>query len=243
MKTVALYSLKGGVGKTTMAVNLAWAAATLSARKTLLWDLDPQAGASFLLGAEPPPANEARAAFAREVSLTKLIRPTAIDRLSVIAADRSLRGLNRFLDELHKKGRLAKLLQEVKEQFDRVFLDCPPGLTETTEQILRAADLIVVPVIPSPLSHRALEEVYDHLDRRQIARSVVFPFFNMVDRRRTLHAETLEAHPRWPAVPMASSFEAMSAQRCPIGGMPRSSPAAAGLIALWRRIERRLTSG
>ena len=64
MRSIAVYSLKGGVGKTTLAVNLAWTAAVRSARRTLIWDLDAQSAASFLLGAASPGKTEAQAVFA-----------------------------------------------------------------------------------------------------------------------------------------------------------------------------------
>src|SRR5437867_74895 len=151
MKSIAVYSLKGGVGKTTLAVTLGWAAATLSSRRTLLWDLDAQGAASYLLKHEQPTSEEARAVFARDVAPTKLIHPTAITRLDLLPADVSLRGLDLFLHNLGKRKRLAKLLERVGKDYDRIILDCPPGLTETSEQVLRAADLIIVPLIPSPL--------------------------------------------------------------------------------------------
>ena len=156
MATIAVYSLKGGVGKTTLAVNLAWSAATQSSRRTLLWDLDPQAAASFLLGGKAPKGDVAQAVFAKDVAPEKLIVPTAIDRLDLLGADTSLRSLDRFFFTLGKRKRLAKLLEHLEKTYDRIILDCPPGLTETSEQVMRAADLILVPVIPSPLSRRAL---------------------------------------------------------------------------------------
>jgi chromosome partitioning protein len=240
MQSVAVYSLKGGVGKTTLAASLAWAAATRSARRTLLWDLDPQSAASFLLGAEAGGRREAQAVFAKDVDPAKLIRPTAIPRLDLLPADASLRGLDRFLFGLGKKKRLLKLIESVGQDYDRIILDAPPGLTETSEQVLRAADLIIVPVIPSPLSQRALDEVVGFLDRNSIRRGPILPIYNMVDRRRSLHRAALEAHPDWPAIPMASAFEAMSAAGGAVGRLAPSSPAATALFALWAGVEKRL---
>ncbi|HTU13300.1 MAG TPA: AAA family ATPase [Allosphingosinicella sp.] len=241
MKTVAVYSLKGGVGKTTLAVNLAWASATRSARRTLLWDLDPQAASTFLLGGDAPARSDAQAVFAKDVDPAKLIRPSATERLDLLPADASLRGLDRFLFGLGKRKRLLKLIEDVGRDYDRILLDAPPGLTETSEQVLRAADLIIVPVIPSPLSRRALDDVIAYLDRHGLRGGPILPVYNMVDRRRSLHRAALEAEPDWPVIPMASAFEAMSAAEGGTGRLPASSPAAQALLALWTGIEKRLT--
>lgn len=235
MATVAIYSLKGGVGKTTLSVNLAWCSATLSSRRTVLWDLDPQAASSWVMGAEG--GDRAQAIFARDIGVRKQVRPTAIPRLDLIPADASLRGLDGLFRDLDKKKRLARLLDDLSA-YDRVILDCPPGLTETAEQVLRAADLVVVPVIPSPLSQRAYEEVERHLG----GRTPTLPVHMMVDRRRSLHATALAAHPDWPIVPMASNVEAMAARRAPVGTFAPRSPAVAAFAGLWRVIERRLTA-
>ena len=127
MATVAIYSLKGGVGKTTLSVNLAWCAATLSARRTLLWDLDPQAASTWVLGGSAK-GDQAQAMFSKDVAVAKQARPTAYPHLDLIGADASLRGLDQLFHDLDKKKRLAKLLAELAG-YDRVILDCPPGLT------------------------------------------------------------------------------------------------------------------
>jgi cellulose biosynthesis protein BcsQ len=240
MRSIAVYSLKGGVGKTTIAVNLAWSAAALSNRRTLLWDLDGQAASTFLLGAERQGAEEAQAVFARDVAPSKLIRPTATERLDILPADASLRSLDRFFFGLGKKKRLEKLLERLGRDYERIVLDCPPGLAETSEQVLRAADLIIVPVIPSPLSRRALDEVVEYLDAHGIRKGALLPVYNMVDRRRGMHLAALEENPKWPMVPMASAVEAMSARHEAVGAFAARSPAAEALSALWAGIERRL---
>src|SRR5688572_2937280 len=240
MRSIAVYSLKGGVGKTTLAVNLAWAAATRSARKTLLWDLDAQSAASYLLGADADGPSEAQGVFAKEVNPAKLVQTTATPRLDLLAADASLRGLDHFLHDLDKKKRLLKLIERLGQDYDRIILDAPPGLTDTSEQVLRAADLILVPLIPSPLSQRAFDDVLAFLDRNQIRHGPVLPVYNMVDRRRSLHLAALAAHADWPVVPMASAFEAMSATPDGVGRLRTGSPAETAVKALWSKIEKRL---
>jgi cellulose biosynthesis protein BcsQ len=118
-----------------------------------------------------------------------------------------------------------------------VVLDCPPGLTETAEQVVRAADLLVVPVIPSALSQQA----FAALDRAFGGQVPMLPVHMMVDRRRALHAEALERDPDWPVIPMASAVENATAQRLPLGVAHPRSPAAAAFAQLWRTIEHRRT--
>ena len=236
MATVAIYSLKGGVGKTTLSVNLAWCAASLSARRTLLWDLDPQAASTWVLGG-PGRADQAQAMFSKDVAVAKQARPTAYPHLDLIGADASLRGLDQLFHEVDKKKRLAKLLSELAG-YDRVILDCPPGLTETADQVMRAANLIVIPVIPSPLSTRAYDAVVQHLG----GRTPLLPVHVMVDKRRALHAEALARHPDWPVIPMASGFESMAVKRAPVGVLAPRSAAAQAFADLWRRIEHRLAA-
>ncbi|MCP3731192.1 ParA family protein [Sphingomonas sp. MG17] len=237
MATVAVYSLKGGVGKTTLAVNLAWCSATLSARRTLLWDLDPQAAATFLLGGGTGKA-QAQSVFSKDVEPAKLVHASATARLDLIGADASLRGLDLLFHELDKKKRLAKLLGQLDKAYDRMVLDCPPGLTETSEQVMRAADLIVVPVIPSPLSERALAEIEAHLGNKATGR--LMPVHSMADRRRKLHAETIARNPGWPVIPMASVVETMAARRAPVGAFAGRTAGARAFAELWQAIERRL---
>jgi len=243
--TVAVYSLKGGVGKTTLAVNLAWCSASLSARRTLLWDLDPQAASTFLIGPEGKAKDRAQAVFSHDIEPRKLVQHTAVDRLDLIPADTSLRGLDQLFHDLDKKKRLAKLLGALDKAYDRMLLDCPPGLTETSEQVMRAADLIVVPVIPSPLSVRAFEEIAAHLDRKggPKGKSVpLMPVHSMVDRRRKLHAAAIEANPDWPVIPMASIVEAMAVRRMAVGGYASRTASAQAFAGLWQAIERRLSA-
>ena len=238
MSVIAVYNLKGGVGKTSFAVNLAWCSAVRSARRTLLWDLDPQAAASFILGVDA--AEPAQSVLSRQADPEKIIQPSGIPSLDVLPGDRSLRAADGFFEALGKKRRLAKLADTLRAKYDRIILDCAPGLTPSSEQAMWAADVIVVPVIPALLSQRALEEVTQHIDRNMKGRIPILPVFSMVDRRRMLHRQALIENPDWPVVPMASAVEQMASRQSPLGSYAPRSLAMASFGAVWLGIERKL---
>ena len=243
-KVIAIYSLKGGVGKTSLAVNLAAESASQLGRRTLLWDLDPQAAASYILGRDDDAmtGRKARAAsvFERDLSPDKLILKTATDNLDLLPADVSLRGLDQMLFAIGKKKRLAKLIEGLAKSYDRIILDCPPGLTETSQQVMRAADMILVPVIPSPLSRRALNEVVAYLEREHKEPVRLLPLFSMVDGRRSLHRAAMEGEPQWPRIPYASVVEQMATRRAPLNSFATRTVAAEAFAMLWRAVDAKL---
>jgi len=242
MASIAVYSVKGGVGKTTLAVNLAWCAASISRRKTLLWDLDAANGAGFLLGVDPKKKRSADSVFADGSDPAKLIQPTAYPGLDLLPADESIRALDRQLDRLGKKRRLAKLVEGLSKEYDRVVFDCPPVLNELSAQVIRAADLIIVPLPPSPLSSRAFEVVVEEVRGQGKGHPPILPVLSMIDLRRSLHKDAREANPTWPAIPLASAVEQCAVERKPVGAFAPRSPAARAIAQLWTAIERKLAA-
>ena len=240
MATIAVYSVKGGVGKTTMAANLAWFSATVSCRKTLLWDLDAAGGAGFLYGLDPKKQARAGSLFAKDAAAAELIQHTAYDRLDLLPADESLRELDTVLARLGKKKRLAKLAADLSRKYDRIILDCPPVLNEVSAQVVRAADCIIVPLPPSPLSTRAFELVAKEIKRHAKMHPPILPVLSMLDMRRNRHREARATNANWPAIPQASAVEQCAVLQRPVGDFAPSSPAARAFGQLWTAIERKL---
>jgi len=247
VKILATYNLKGGVGKTAAAVNLAYCAAC-AGRRVLLWDLDPQAAATFYYRIEPEVKGGSRSLMDKKHALDRFIKASNYPGLDVIPADFSNREMDVLLNEMKKPGkRMARLLRPVAEDYDVVLLDCAPSISQVSESVFHAVDALLIPVIPTPLSLRAYEQVQSFCsDIRDDLR--LLPFFSMADRRRQLHQRTLEefpaAHPEALAnpIPYASVVEQMGIRRAPLGAYAAGSEAARAYIALWIEIEQRLRS-
>ncbi len=245
MKVLATYSIKGGVGKTTAAINLAHEAAAAGSR-VLLWDLDPQGAASFILRVKPKVKGGAERLVNKSGSLAVNIHATDDPAIHVVPADFSLRHLDLALDDTkHPTRRLARLLEPIAANYDVALLDCAPGINLTSESVFGAVDALVVPIIPAALSERTFDQLTDFLDDRKRS-PVVLPFASMVDRRRGLHRTTV-AHlmsdvPDFlpTAVPNSSVIERMGVERAPVAVFAPRSPAAAAFRNLWTDIAERM---
>jgi cellulose biosynthesis protein BcsQ len=242
--TIAVYSVKGGVGKTTISANCAWCSAMLAGHRTLLWDLDASGGAGYLVGVDPAAKKRAEGLFSKDRDAASLIRETDYNNLDLLPADESLRALDEQLRDLGKKRRLAKLTGDLSADYARIVLDCPPVLNELSAQVMRAADVVIVPLPPSPLSARAFDlvvaEIRANSDRQRPP--PILPVLSMIDLRRKLHRDALAANPTWPAIPFASAVEQSAVRRKPLGAFAPRSPAALGFAALWRAIDAKLAA-
>lgn len=244
MAVIAIYSMKGGVGKTTLAVDLAWRFAALGGRDTLLWDLDPQGGAGFLLGQNPAPGARAAAVFQRDGKPRQLIERTPYQRLSLLPADESLRHLPGQLAWLGQRRRLATLAGYLKGDFQRIVLDCPAGINEVSDQVIAAADLLIVPLPPSPLSSRALDMLRTELARNHHRHPPLLPVLSLYNARRPLHRAMRQGQAaNWPIVPHAAQLEQVAVQRAPLGTFAPHSDAARALQRLYSGIEAKLAEG
>src|SRR3981189_1668326 len=126
MRIYATYNIKGGVGKTTTAVNLGYLAAE-AGRRTVLWDLDPQGAASFMFRVKPRVKGGGRALIRGQRSLDDAIKGTDFDHLDLIPADFTYRNMDLLLDkgpEAKQYRKLATLLAPLAQEYDAVFLDC-----------------------------------------------------------------------------------------------------------------------
>ncbi len=242
VRILAVTNIKGGVGKTTTAVNLAYLSAA-GGCATLLWDLDSQGGATYALRGEAHEHASAKKLLAGKRELAELILATGYPQLDLLPADFSYRNFAvQLAKRRHPSERLLKMSGALREIYGALFMDCPAGISLLTENVLRAADVVIVPLIPTPLSLRMLEQLLAFVAREGWRDLLLLPFFSMVDRRRALHRELIaSARSEFPQmlateVPNWSEIERMSVRRAPLAACAPRSPAAAIYRELWAEI-------
>ncbi len=243
MKIYATYNIKGGVGKTTAAVNLAHLSAA-DGQRTLLWDLDPQGAASFLFRIKPRVKGGGKALIRGTKTLDNAIKGTDFDLLDLLPADFTYRNMDLLLGTSERKQtrKIAQLLRPFAAVYDNVFLDCPPSISLVSENVMHAADVLLVPVIPTTLSVRTLDQLTEFVAGFDGNRPQVRAFFSMVDRRKKLHQEITKdllaerSVVTQTAIPALSLIERMSVERAPVTAFAPSSQAARAYRALWAEI-------
>ena len=242
MKILALYSIKGGVGKTASAVNLAYVAAN-NGYRTLVWDLDPQGASSYYFRIKPKVKGGSKELIAGKQDLDGLIKGTDFENLDLLPADFSFRNLDLLLDEKKKPTKqLKKLLIPLAEDYDFIFLDCPPSISLLSEAIFEAADALLSPIIPSTLSIRTLDQLQAVIVDKELNTLTLIPFFSMVDKRKKMHREIMahlcETYPNTlnTVIPYASDIERMGIEQCPLGAYSRKTELVNVYNELWQEI-------
>lgn len=245
MKVIACYSMKGGVGKTATAVNLAYFAAK-SGQRTLLIDLDPQGASSFYFRVKPSSKKWGERFFKAYKSLVKNIKASDFENLDVIPAHLSFRNFDSMLSDLKKReNRLKRLLKGFRKEYDLVILDCPPSISFLSESIFTASDVVLVPVIPTTLSERTFEQLVHFFQDNKYPLKKIVPFFSMVQAQKSLHKATMEAMSTRrkvflkSTIPYSSDIEKMGQHKAPVDLFARSTAANAAYIKLWAEISKK----
>jgi chromosome partitioning protein len=239
---LAAYNIKGGVGKTSAAVNLAYLAAREGA-PTLLWDLDPQGASTYLLRVKPRVKGGGRRLVQGKTDPDARIKGTDYERLDLLPADFSYRHMDLHLDGAKRPRRgLGRVLKPLAAEYEYVFLDCPPSISLASENVFEAADALVIPLLPADLSARTLERI----DEVAGAGARRLPFFSMVDSRKRMHRDVMARfateRPEMlrTVVPLAADVERMGQARAPVEEFAPRGAAASAFRDLWQEIRERL---
>ena len=245
MKTIALFHIKGGVGKTAAAVNLACLAAE-SGVKTLISDLDPQSSSTFYFRVRPKFKSGARGLLKGGKRISKNIKGTDFDNLDLLPAELSFRWLDSLLWRRKRPTiRLHKAFKRLRREYESIFIDSAPGLSTTAQSIFRTADLILIPVIPTTLSLRSFEHLLAHLKKENLYPEKAIAFFSMVEKRKKLHREIMAQYLAQDSgflqstIPFLSQIERMGVKREPVVYSDPHSEAAESYRRLWAEIRER----
>lgn len=246
MKTIAIYNIKGGVGKTATAVNLSFLA-SLDGANTLLWDLDPQGAASYYFKIKAEIEGGGKKLIDGNIDIGEAVKGTDYENLDLIPSDFTYRHMDAFLEQTADPvDRFNKLLQPFSEEYDYVFLDCPPSISSVSESVFAAADILLVPTIPTTLSLRTYQQIIEFFQQQGLDQSKVMPFFVMVDSRKKMH-RLIVAHPPTfmnsllnSYIPYASEVERMGTHRAPLTVFAARSKAARCYTSMWDELRAKI---
>jgi cellulose biosynthesis protein BcsQ len=248
VKILATYNIKGGVGKTAAAVNLAWMAAN-DGVPTLVWDLDPQGAATYYFRVKPKIKGGGKGLLQGKKDIDDLIKGTDFENLDLLPADFTYRHLDLLLDEQKKPTRhLRKILKPLGQEYDCLFIDCPPSISLVSEAVFQAVDVLLVPIIPTTLSLRTLEQLFTFREKQNLEGLKILPFFSMADRRKKLHKDIISELPTQcepllnTAIPYASDVEKMGLYRAPVGSFACNSKAVKAYRSLWQEVRGRVVN-
>jgi chromosome partitioning protein len=182
----AIANQKGGVGKTTTAINLG-AALALLGQRVLIVDLDQQCNATVALGVEKRAKPNSYDVLSGRMTLTEAARPAGPDNMWLVPASRDLAGSVVELPKLERPNhRLREQAGPLDQQFDAVLMDCPPALGPVTVNALVAANRVIVPV---QAEYLALEGLVDFLDTLSTVRQELNPSLELAGVVITMHDE------------------------------------------------------
>lgn len=246
MRILGVYSIKGGVGKTATAVNLGNLAASRGLR-TLIWDLDPQGAASFYFRIKPKVKGGGRKLISGKRPIDEGIKGTDFERLDLMPSDFSYRHMDLMLDASKRPtARLKEVLDPLADDYDLVILDCPPSISLVSENVFAAVDLLLVPVIPTTLSLRTLDQLRGFLGSNGLGKLPLVSFYSMADPGMAMHQQVLSEYPPGQngvlhsQIPYAGEVERMGIERAPVGEYARDSAAGQAYRALWDEVESHL---
>jgi len=248
MATIALYSNKGGVGKTAAAVNLSYLAAQAGA-KTLICDFDPQSSATYYFRVKPKLKSGTKGFIKGGKHVYKSIKGTDYTNLDLLPADFSLRNLDATFAKLRRsKKRLKKILTPFKDQYDLIILDCPVTINILAENILNAVDYTLVPLIPTTLSVRTYKQLLTFCRKNKYEVGKIYSFFSMVDRHKKMHKELMITVAKTfdgvlqSFIPYLAQVEKMGIYREPVAVSSPRSVAAKAYQNLWDKVQETILS-